>query len=342
MWGGCILALRRPCTGGSNTHPVLFTLSLQCFDICPQIWFVQIHPRLQCVNLKSHLRVSFSGCHQEGEKWTITFDMSSISTSELVQLAELQIRLPAFSASERATVDLYHSRKQSCDLDDTSCQEERLFLGSFGTSPSSTKSSWKVFNVTSLLKYWLYQGDEVQSREASGEPETQYGSGAGDGGEKTRKSLFTTLGLRQRKIPHPTTNRVMMVIFSKHKEGHAAYSLIHTVENSKYVSMDKEGSDIQSRRHKRNRMERMRVAGVLAPTVAPAPSAAAEQGQRPLCRKVDMWVDFDHIGWDEWIVHPKRYNAYRCEGECPTPLDESFSPTNHAYMQVRSQIKEFH
>lgn len=340
MWGGCILALRRPCTGGSNTHPVLFTLSLQCFDICPQIWFVQIHPRLQCVNLKSHLRVSFSGCHQEGEKWTVTFDMSSISTSELVQLAELQIRLPAFSASERATVDLYHSRKQRCDLDDTSCQEERLFLGSFGTLPSSTKSSWKVFNVTSLLKYWLYQGDEVQSREASGEPETQYGSGAGDGVEKTRKSLFTTLGLRQRKIRHPTTNQVMMVIFSKHKEGHAAYSLIHTVENSKYVSMDKEGSDIQSRRHKRNRMERMRVAGVLAPTVAPAPSAAAEQVQRPLCRKVDMWVDFDHIGWDEWIVHPKRYNAYRCEGECPTPLDESFSPTNHAYMQV-SRLKSF-
>ncbi|CAI5650299.1 unnamed protein product [Oreochromis niloticus] len=281
------------------------------------------------------------GCHQEGEKWTITFDMSSISTSELVQLAELQIRLPAFSASERATVDLYHSRKQSCNLNDTSCQEERLFLGSFGTSPSSTKSSWKVFNVTGLLKYWLYQGDEVQSREASGEPETQYGSGAGDGVEKTRKSLFTTLGLRQRKIPHPTTNRVMMVIFSKHKEGHAAYSLIHTVENSKYVSVDKEGSDIQSRRHKRNRMERMRVAGVPAPTVAPAPSAAAaEQVQRPLCRKVDMWVDFDHIGWDEWIVHPKRYNAYRCEGECPTPLDESFSPTNHAYMQ--SLLKHHH
>uniref|UniRef100_A0AAX7TTR0 TGF-beta family profile domain-containing protein n=1 Tax=Astatotilapia calliptera TaxID=8154 RepID=A0AAX7TTR0_ASTCA len=293
------------------------------------LYMIQLYRSFRSADSSSSVAVSdvtAQSCHQEGEKWTVTFDMSSISTSELVQLAELQIRLPAFSASERATVDLYHSRKQSCDLDDTSCQEERLFLGSFGTSPSSTKSSWKVFNVTSLLKYWLYQGDEVQSREASGEPETQYGSGAGDGVEKTRKSLFTTLGLRQRKIRHPTTNQVMMVIFSKHKEGHAAYSLIHTVENSKYVSMDKEGSDIQSRRHKRNRMERMRVAGVLV--------------QRPLCRKVDMWVDFDHIGWDEWIVHPKRYNAYRCEGECPTPLDESFSPTNHAYMQ--SLLKHHH
>lgn len=133
-------------------------------------------------------------------------------------------------------------------------------------------------------------------------------------------------------------NRVMMVIFSKHnlpQEGHTAYSLIHTVENSKYVAMDRVSSDGQSRRHKRNRMERIRVADGASPTAAPA----AEPAQRPLCRKVDMWVDFDHIGWDEWIIHPKRYNAYRCEGECPTPLDESFHPTNHAYMQVRWQLE---
>uniref|UniRef100_A0AAQ5ZQS8 TGF-beta family profile domain-containing protein n=1 Tax=Amphiprion ocellaris TaxID=80972 RepID=A0AAQ5ZQS8_AMPOC len=239
--------------------------------------------------------LSARSCHQVGERWTVTFDMSSISTNELVQQAELQIRIPAFSASKQATVDLYHSRKQSCDLDSTSCLDEQLFLGSFGTSPSSAKSSWKVFNVTALLKYWLYQGEEVG-------------------------------------IHHPTTNRVMMVIFSKqnrHHEGDSAYSLIHTVENSKYVTMDRVNSEGQSRRHKRNRMERMRVAAGAAPTVTPA----AETVQKPLCRKVDMWVDFEHIGWDEWIVHPKRYNAFRCEGECPTPLDETFHPTNHAYMQ---------
>ncbi|XP_047447898.1 southpaw [Mugil cephalus] len=278
----------------------------------------------------SVLSLMARGCHQVGERWTVTFDMSSVSTGELVQLAELQIRLPAFSASKRATVDLYHSRKQSCDPDSTSCQEdERLFLGSFGTTPSSTRASWKVFNVTALLKYWLYQGGEVLSQEASGEAETDRGSG--DGGEE-KTTLFKSMGSRQRKIHHPTSNRVMMVIFSKHnlpQEGHAAYSLIQTVENSKYVTRDRVSGDGQSRRHKRNRMERMRVAGTAETTVAPS----AEPVQRPLCRKVDMWVDFDHIGWDEWIVHPKRYNAYRCEGECPSPLDESFSPTNHAYMQ---------
>lgn len=160
-----------------------------------------------------------------------------------------------------------------------------------------------------------------------------HGSGAVDEGETNDNSLFKNLGFKQRMVLHPTSNQVTMVVFSKHpvpQEGHAAYNLIHTVENSKYVSMDRVSSDGQSRRHKRNRMEMLRV----PPSAAPA----AEPAQRQLCRRVDMWVDFEHIGWDEWIVHPKRFNAYRCEGECPTPLDESFHPTNHAYMQVRGQL----
>lgn len=273
-----------------------------------------------------------------GERWTVTFDMSSVSTSELVQHAELRLRLPALSASKSATVDLYHSRKQGCDPD-PACQDERLFLGSFSTSTSTSKSSWKIFNVTALLKYWLYQGANVWGQEASGEPDVKQGSGAQDGG-----AIYGSSSLRrQKQVHHPTTNRVTMVIFSKHnvpQKGKAAYSLLHAVETSKYVTMGGGDHDSQGRRHKRNKMERLREAeGEEASPVAAEglAAAAAEPSQTPLCRRVDMWVDFDHIGWDAWIIHPKRFNAYRCEGECPTPLDESFKPSNHAYMQVSSQ-----
>lgn len=271
-----------------------------------------------------------------GERWTVTFDMSSVSTSELVQHAELRLRLPALSASKSATVDLYHSRKQSCDPG-RACQDERLFLGSFSTSTSSSKSSWKIFNVTALLKYWLYQGENVWGQEASGEPDVEQGSGAKDQG-----TIYGSSSLRrQKRVHHPTTNRVMMVIFSKHnlpQKGKAAYSLLHTVEKSKYVTVGGGDRDSQGRRHKRNKMERLREAeGEEASPMAAAAAAAEELVQTPLCRRVDMWVDFDHIGWDAWIIHPKRFNAYRCEGECPTPLDESFNPSNHAYMQVSCQ-----
>uniref|UniRef100_A0A3P8W8Z9 Southpaw n=1 Tax=Cynoglossus semilaevis TaxID=244447 RepID=A0A3P8W8Z9_CYNSE len=278
----------------------------------------------------SVLSLMAKGCHQVGEKWTVTFDFLSVSAGEFMQLAELRIGLSAFLASKHATVDLYHSQKQSCGLGSTSCQEEPLFLGSFNTSLNSTKSSWKVFNVTALLKYWLYQSDRVSNQEASGEYGPEHGSGAGEEREETHMSVFKHLELRQRQRKIQAMNRVMMVIFSKPnvaQEGHSAYSIIYTVEKSKYVTTDKSSNDSPSRRHKRNRMEPLIMVNGAPPTAEPV--------HRPLCRKVDMWVDSDHIGWDEWIVHHNRFNAYRCEGECPTPLDDSFSPTNHAYMQVR-------
>ncbi|XP_043967714.1 southpaw [Gambusia affinis] len=325
-------AHRNMSTNHRSRYPLYMMQLYRSFSAADSIASLTVNtfraPRdqLSAYSSDSVLSLVAKGCHQVGDRWMVTFDMSSISTSELVQLAELQIRLPAFSASHHATVDLYHSQKHSCDPDGTSCQEsqeEAVFLGSFGATPSSTKSSWKVFNVTNLLKYWLYQGDAVLSQEGSGVTQKDSGSGYGD---------EDLLARSQRKAQHPTTNRVMMVIFSKHnlpQESSGAYSLIQTVENSKYVTANRVKSDRQSRRHKRNRLEALRVTDGAAPTVAPA----AEQTQGPLCRRVDMWVDFDHIGWDEWIVHPKRYNAYRCEGECPIPLDESFNPTNHAYMQ---------
>ncbi|KAL0979361.1 hypothetical protein UPYG_G00184110 [Umbra pygmaea] len=282
-------------------------------------------------NSDSVLSLIAKGCHQVGDKWTVTFDMSSISASDDVQLSELRIRLPAFSSSQRITLDIYHSL--NCHPDTVLCREERLLLGSFGASPSKITSPWKVFNVTALLKYWLHQGDSVTK---SQEPsighvmEEEYGSGAQD----------DAVTHRRKKIHHPTADRVMMVVFSKHhlpRNGESANTLIRTVEHSKYAFLDQVGPEAQGRRHKRNRMERVRMAGGFASN---ATGSASEATQRPLCRKVDMWVDFDQIGWDEWIVYPKRYNAFRCEGECPTPVDESFSPTNHAYMQ--SLLKLYH
>ncbi|XP_062307865.1 southpaw isoform X1 [Osmerus eperlanus] len=287
----------------------------------------------------SVLSLIAKGCHQVENKWTVTFDMSSISAADDVQLSELRIRLPAFSASKRVTVDIYHSRQQDCKPSSTPCPEEKLLLGSFGASPGDAKSTWKVFNVTALLKYWLHQGDTLAKSEATVEDvmEAEHGSGAEEDREVVGMPRRGHLGERHSKR-HLTTDRVMMVIFSKHnlhQGGHNVSTLIHTVERSKYVTMDRVSGGPNGRRHKRNRVERVRLGGVIAATASPS-----EAVQRPLCRKVDMWVDFEQIGWNEWIVYPKRYNAFRCEGECPTPVDESFQPTNHAYMQ--SLLRLYH
>ena len=259
--------------------------------------------------------LTLSGCHQNGKRWSVTFDMSSMSASDHVQLAELRIRLPAFTESSRASVDIYHSHRDHCS--GMHCPENRLLLGRLRAHPSAmvSPSSWRVFNMTEVLRRWLRREHPTLRTE---EPEVE--------GEEEEER-------EQDGVQHHTSDRVMMVVFSRQNpSGQRMPTLIRTAEHSKYVSLDRDSSRTgRAKRHHKTQQKRRR--GVRA---APA-SGPAEEKKGPLCRKVDMWVDFDKIGWSEWIVYPKRYNAFRCEGNCPTPVDETFTPSNHAYMQVRRQ-----
>ncbi|UYV78798.1 BMP2 [Cordylochernes scorpioides] len=52
------------------------------------------------------------------------------------------------------------------------------------------------------------------------------------------------------------------------------------------------------------------------------------------CRRHRMYVDFNDVGWNNWIVAPPGYDAYYCLGECKYPLPDHLNTTNHAIVQT--------
>lgn len=56
--------------------------------------------------------------------------------------------------------------------------------------------------------------------------------------------------------------------------------------------------------------------------------------KREPCNRHKMYVDFNQVGWSDWIVAPPGYDAYHCQGECNFPLPEHLNSTNHAIVQT--------
>ncbi|KAG9261705.1 bone morphogenetic protein 3 [Astyanax mexicanus] len=51
------------------------------------------------------------------------------------------------------------------------------------------------------------------------------------------------------------------------------------------------------------------------------------------CARRYLKVDFADIGWSEWIISPKSFDAYYCSGSCQFPMPKSLKPSNHATIQ---------
>uniref|UniRef100_G1MTK7 TGF-beta family profile domain-containing protein n=2 Tax=Meleagris gallopavo TaxID=9103 RepID=G1MTK7_MELGA len=245
------------------------------------------------------------GSLQNGSRWALSFDMTSLSGSQEVSLAELRIRPHALSLSlsHNITMDIYHSPRPPCR------GTKELFLGTVAGGPSSHQAGWAVFNITSTLRAWLHQDTAPDPAAAP---------------------LTAPPDPQETAVPQELADSVLLLIFSKDKAP-GEHSLLRAVESSKHVMRDGP-RDVGNRRHRRTRKERQRL------RMNDAPAASQGDEARSLCRRVDMTVDFEQTGWGSWIVYPKKYNAYRCEGLCPSPVDESFKPTNHAYMQSLLQL----
>ncbi|XP_010863493.1 growth/differentiation factor 10b [Esox lucius] len=51
------------------------------------------------------------------------------------------------------------------------------------------------------------------------------------------------------------------------------------------------------------------------------------------CAQRYLRVDFADIGWSEWVLAPKAFDAYYCAGTCGFPIPKVVRPSNHATIQ---------
>lgn len=287
-----------------------------CFHIliCPLNMFdiVQVYPTYFVVF------TSLGLTYREG-RWIATFDLHALPADKQIQATELRLRVPQTQSTGNITVEVYHQNSQECH-GHGGCQEQQLVGQLTESSLVATSHSWKVFNTTSLLLNWIRQKSTASVRH-----------------KKTSKTVEAVKTKRGLSLPHASvhvlgreqnvSDRALLVIFShtgSDEHSKAKATLLHTAEQSKFLSPAevKKPSWLKRRRSKRGHKEQ----------TTRSLQASKKGGEK--CRKVDLHVDFNKIGWGSWIIFPKRYNAYRCEGLCPGPLGEDLNPTNHAYMQV--------
>ncbi|KAM5171823.1 nodal homolog [Mantella aurantiaca] len=240
----------------------------------------------------------------EDNLWSVTFDLTPISKDDDLKLVEIRVLLPPNNTATNITMKIFHTENGQGDV----------FLGSITkTMPASHHSAWKSFNVTNLMAQYfqwnnMFNETDIHAIESHSASRTH-----SDYPEKKMKNHVP--------LQRTATNQAIIVFFSKDKPFSKPGSpvLIKKLsENSPKMA------GILRRRNRNNRQ-------MIIPTNT---YSMPRQEQRPLCRKVHMIVDFKELGWENWVVHPKKYNAYRCEGSCHIPLKDPVKTTNYDYIKV--------
>ena len=54
---------------------------------------------------------------------------------------------------------------------------------------------------------------------------------------------------------------------------------------------------------------------------------------KPVCSRKTMMINFEDIGWNDWIIAPIGYDAGMCTGPCSFPLHDMNNATNHAVIK---------
>lgn len=244
-----------------------------------------------------------------------SFNISALPVSEKIVSAELRLlRLSsqrewkyAWAHGTRYRAKLYY-RKSVNHLWNGRLytHAESVLLGYVLFDIREKGEEWKVFNVMKALRTWqngtsLVRNFELQVESVqSGYLMPCYAFGLAEHGRPHYKRALL--------VSYTDDGRVRIPDDPPKKRRRSSK------KSKKGNSRDDKKGAKEKRRMKRDTRRRRR--------------------RKQLCSRKQLYVDFSLLGWSNWIIAPRGYNAYFCQGICKFPIPEHLKPTNHAMVQT--------
>ena len=94
------------------------------------------------------------------------------------------------------------------------------------------------------------------------------------------------------------------------------FLVVYTDDGKDKLQRQRRSADKESKRKKKSRNK-----------------AKQRKRKKNHCKRHPLYVDFQNVGWTDWIIAPPGYDAYFCHGECPFYMPDHLNATNHAIVQ---------
>ncbi|KAG7214462.1 hypothetical protein INR49_026893 [Caranx melampygus] len=160
------------------------------------------------------------------------------------------------------------------------------------------------------------------------------------GGEGSASHSFHKLGLREQnnteqEQPRPRQKRsvnVLLPLQNNELPGpEYPYETTGWDETSPYEPFENKQARRPRKKTRKNQRHKMPLLQFDEQTIK---KARKKQWNEPRnCARRYLKVDFADIGWSEWIISPKSFDAYYCSGSCQFPMPKALKPSNHATIQ---------
>ncbi|XP_072175974.1 protein DVR-1 homolog [Diadema setosum] len=229
------------------------------------------------------------------------FDIGRIPPGETVTSAELRVfRDSRGQDSALYRIDVLLLRERSLDA-------ERLPVYLDGTIVGEGDHGWLVFDMTLATDTWrTYPGANVGIQ-------LRVESLQGRDIDPTEAGVVG-VGNDEGKEPF------MVVFFRRDEE-------IASISSTTRASRQRRSST--SRRKARKKPRRQDNENDVGST-----KDLASRNSDWQCKRNHLFVNFEDLSWQEWIIAPSGYKAFYCKGECAFPLNGHANATNHAIVQT--------